>query len=339
MGRLAAYTASILVNDKTPSYVLKAGGTSVNEGSTATFTLITTNVASGTSVPYTISGISAADVAGGTLSGYAVVNSSGTAIISVALLNDLLTEGPETLTVTAGGATASTVVNDTSTSAPTYVLNAGGTSVNEGSTATFTLTTTNVAPGTTLTYTITGLSSADVYDGTLLSGLLTRYATVDSSGKAIISFGLSNDFLTEGPETLTVTAGGATASMVVIDTSTSPPTYSLNAGGTSFKEGTTISLNVKTTDLKAGSVLNYTFTGSGIDSKDFADGKLNGAVTIDSFGNGLILIPVKNDETTEGNEILHISLLNTNAYIDITILDTSVTLIANPPSPPSDSFA
>ena len=327
-------TASILVNDKTPSYVLKAGGTSVNEGSTATFTLTTTNVASGTSVPYTISGISAADVFGGVLSGYAVVNSSGTAIISLALLNDLLTEGPETLTVTASGATASTVVNDTSTSALTYTLSAGGTSFNEGSTATFTLTTTNVASGTSVPYTISGISAADVF-----GGVLSGNAVVNSSGTAIISVALLNDLLTEGPEALTVTAGGATASTVVNDVSTSAPTYTLNAGGTSFNEGSTISLNVRTTDLKAGSVLNYTFTGSGIDSKDFADGKLNGAVTIDSFGNGLILIPVKNDETTEGNEILHISLLNTNAYIDINILDTSVTLIANPPSPPSDSFA
>jgi len=101
----------------------------------------------------------------------------------------------------------------------------------------------------------------------------------------------------------------------------------------SFNEGSTISLNVKTTDLKAGSVLNYTFTGSGIDSKDFVDGKLNGTVTIDSSGNGVISIALKNDETTEGNELLRISLLGTNAYIDITILDTSVT-IPGIPDPP-----
>ena len=37
---------------------------SVNEGSSATFTLSTTNVAAGTAVAYTISGVSSADVVG-----------------------------------------------------------------------------------------------------------------------------------------------------------------------------------------------------------------------------------------------------------------------------------
>ena len=86
---------------------------SANEGGTASFTLITKNVTVGTAVPYTISGVSAADISG-SLSGTAVVNTSGVATISVTLVNDNLTEGAETLTVTAGGASASTTVKDTS---------------------------------------------------------------------------------------------------------------------------------------------------------------------------------------------------------------------------------
>ena len=97
-----------------PTYSMFANATSVNEGGVATFTLRTSNVAAGSSIPYTLSGISAADVLGDSLRGNAVVNSSGVATISVALLNDLLTEGRETLRVTAGSATASMNVNDTS---------------------------------------------------------------------------------------------------------------------------------------------------------------------------------------------------------------------------------
>jgi hypothetical protein len=97
-----------------PIYSMFASATSVNEGGVATFTLRTTNVAAGSSIPYTLSGISAADVFGGSLSGNAVVNSSGVATISVALLNDSLTEGVEKLQVAAGSATASINVNDTS---------------------------------------------------------------------------------------------------------------------------------------------------------------------------------------------------------------------------------
>jgi hypothetical protein len=226
-------TASTVVNDTSRAaaiYSLVANSSSVNEGSTAsftlsstgvtagqTFTLLTTNIAAGTSVPYTLTGISAADVFGGSLSGNATVNSSGQATISVALLNDTLTEGTETLTVTAGGATASTVVNDTSRAAATYSLFANSFSVNEGSTASFTLST-NLAAGTSVPYTLTGISAADVLTtntGVLLSG----NAVVNASGQATITVTLLNDTRTEGAETLTVTAGGASASTVVNDTS------------------------------------------------------------------------------------------------------------------------
>jgi hypothetical protein len=101
-----------------PTYSLGANNLFLNEGGVATFTLRTTNVAAGTPISYTLSGISAADVSGGALSGVAIVSynliGGYSATISVSLLNDLLTEGAETLMVTAGGATASIVVNDTS---------------------------------------------------------------------------------------------------------------------------------------------------------------------------------------------------------------------------------
>ncbi len=96
-----------------PVYSVSNISSSSNEGTTAIFILTTKNVASGTSVPYTISGLSVADISG-SLSGTAVVNASGVGTIAVTLVNDNLTEGAETLTVTAGGASASTTVNDTS---------------------------------------------------------------------------------------------------------------------------------------------------------------------------------------------------------------------------------
>lgn len=105
----------------TSTYSLTASATSVDEGASVTFNLSTTNVAAGTVVPYTISGpgITAADVVGGVLTGDATVGADGKASVTVALANDLTTEGAETLTlrvnpVGAAAATASVVVNDTS---------------------------------------------------------------------------------------------------------------------------------------------------------------------------------------------------------------------------------
>ena len=168
-------------------------------------------------MPYTLSGISAADVSGSSLSGNAVVNSSGVATISVTLLNDALTEEAETLTVTAGGATASTLVNDTSKGVATYSLLAASASVNEGSTATFTLSTTNLAAGTEVVYTLSGVNASDI-----TGGALSGTASVNLNGTATISIPITADLATEGAETLTVTAQGKSASMTINDTSKSP---------------------------------------------------------------------------------------------------------------------
>jgi V8-like Glu-specific endopeptidase len=98
----------------TPTYALQASALSVNEGASAAFTLSTTNVAAGTAVPYTVSGVSPADVVGGALQGTAIIGANGRASISVAIAADGIREGAETMTISAGGASASIVINDTS---------------------------------------------------------------------------------------------------------------------------------------------------------------------------------------------------------------------------------
>jgi len=57
------------------------------------------------------------DLESGSLTGTAVVGESGTAVISIPLATDTLTEGAETLTITlddSSSATASVIINDTS---------------------------------------------------------------------------------------------------------------------------------------------------------------------------------------------------------------------------------
>jgi hypothetical protein len=301
-----AYVPNTNPITKTPTYSISPSSSSVNEGSIATFTLTTTNVASGLSVPYTLSGISAADVLGGSLSGNTVVNSSGVATISVTLVNDSLTEGTETLTVSAGGATASTVINDSSkaSTTPTYSVASTNNSFNEGSTATFILTTTNVSAGTSIWYSFSGISSADVSGGSL-----SGYATIATNGQATISVLLSNDNLTEGSETLTVTTGatsttnGVTASTQINDTSMSPsPTYTVRTNWTSTTEGTPIIATLSTSNVSAGTTLFYTLNGVGITTSDFGGLSLSGSSVINSLGQATLNIPLSSDLNTEGDE-------------------------------------
>ena len=97
-----------------PTYSLTAFNTSVDEGATAVFSLATTQVAAGTSLAYSISGVTATDLTSGLLSGSVVVASDGKATINMGIKADNLTEGSETLTVTLSGASASIIIKDTS---------------------------------------------------------------------------------------------------------------------------------------------------------------------------------------------------------------------------------
>ena len=212
-----------------PIYALAASNSSVNEGASTNFVLTTSNVASGSQVAYTLSGVSAADVQGGSLTGTATIGSDGRATITVGLLADNLTEGTETLSVAAGGTSASTSVSDTSLTPPTYALAASSASVNEGASTNFVLTTANLASGSQVAYTLSGVSAADVQGGSL-----TGTATIGSDGRATITVGLLADNLTEGAETLSLAAGGASASTSVSDTSLTPP-FVLTMGGSTYR--------------------------------------------------------------------------------------------------------
>src|SRR5690606_2354006 len=98
-----------------PTFALSASTDEVDEGADVVFTLTTTNVAPGTQYEYEISGVSSADVVGGKLTGTVTIDANGKALIPVSLIEDLKSEGVETLTIMIAGQTYEVSVNDTST--------------------------------------------------------------------------------------------------------------------------------------------------------------------------------------------------------------------------------
>jgi len=126
IGTTTAVVGTISNDDTpTPTYILTPSATSVNEGSSISYNLTTTNVASGTSLYYQFSGTgtNAADFSTGTTSGTEVVGTNGQLSISRTLVADKTTEGTESLTLrvfTDAGATtalatnSAVTVNDTS---------------------------------------------------------------------------------------------------------------------------------------------------------------------------------------------------------------------------------
>jgi hypothetical protein len=147
-------------------YNLSANVSSVNEGGTVTFTVITKYVANGETLYYTGSGLQSADIAAGSsLSGFTspIINTdgvNGTAFFTVVLKNDLQTEGAEVLTMnlktsSVGAIVASTTVtvNDTSTT-PTTTTTTTAAQTTTTTTAAQTTTTTTIPGQTTTTTTI-----------------------------------------------------------------------------------------------------------------------------------------------------------------------------------------
>ena len=100
-----------------PSYNLSRSTSAASEGNSATITLATGNVSNGTTIPYTITGVTTSDI-NVPLQGNFVVGVTNSVTITFA--NDLLTEGTETLTLALnnGASTISVNINDTSLTPP-----------------------------------------------------------------------------------------------------------------------------------------------------------------------------------------------------------------------------
>ena len=144
--------------------------------------------------------------------------------------------------VATGNSTVDTALTAAVTAAdPTYSVS-GAATASEGDSVNYTISTTNVASGSKLTYTLGGVKPADI-DG----GALTGQATIGVDGKAVVAVGIAADATTEGEETMTFTAGGASASTTITDSSLTPPpvgkafnlttgpdTFTGNAGDDSF---------------------------------------------------------------------------------------------------------
>ena len=309
-------TDTFIINDTstTPAstYSVTAPA-SINEGSSGTMNVSTTNVSNGTTLYWTVTTPSGGDF--GTSSGSFTINSNSGSF-SVTPTADLTTEGSETGTIQIRtGSTSGTIVatdtftiNDTSTS-PTYSVTAPA-SISEGQTGGISVSTTNVSNGTTLYWTVTPAGDFGTSSGSF---------TINSNAGAF-NISPTADLTTEGTETGTIqirtgsTSGTivATDTFDILDTSTTPaPTYSVTAPA-SIDEGSAGTMNVSTTNVSNGTTLYWTVTPSG----DF--GTSSGSFSISSNAGSFTVTPTA-DSTTEGSE---------TGTIEIRTGSTSGTIVA-----------
>ena len=220
-----------------PSYILTISGSTipnpVNEGTTITVTLTTTGVTNGTLVPYTITtgagyisptATNPSDIDGspGTTGNFTINSNVGTR--SFTFTADRVTEGSEMFTLNLDNGKASISINVLDTyKTPTYSLAISPGSINEGSTATVTLTTANLEDGYIVPFTISG-TNIDTSDySTSTSVFASTSSFTIASNSASVNITAKKDFKTEGTEilTLTLTGIGTSVNLTILDTSKS----------------------------------------------------------------------------------------------------------------------
>jgi hypothetical protein len=196
---------------------------------------------------------------------------------------------------------------------PSFIVTTSSASVAEGGTEVFNVATTGVAPGTLVSYTITGTGNAASLSE---SGVLT----LDASGKATVAVVVPTNATVGDSGTLTMTLGnGKTVSATVTD-ATVAPTFAVAASG-NISEGGTETFTVTTTGVAPGTQLAYQVTGTG----NAAGNTTSGLVTIDSSGKGLVSVAVPANATLGDSGTLQFSLVNGKATSSaVTVADATV---------------
>lgn len=343
----------------TPTYSITPDKTSVNEGDTVTFTIITTNLTSLTELYYNIisTKITADDFTDGAMSGaFTITNGygtvGGTGSFSKTLKQDALTEGVENFTavVKTGSVSGNTVatsitvsVVDTSTVAnandPTYSITPASSTAEEGSAATFNIATTNVANGTVLYYTINPslqVTGADFGDGTL-SGSVTIQNNAAVLTKSIATDGIfeQGDSFTVSLRTGSITgpvrAVSGPVSILNENASSNTPSYTIIPSTTTVNEGASITFTINTDNVGNGVVLFYTLGDGTADMNDFSNTTLSGQFEINN-NTGTVTRAITADLLTEGSQTFYFKLRTQSVSGTvvktsplITIADTSLT--------------
>ena len=239
----------------------------------------------GKAFSYTITGVNASEIKDGQLSGNVVLgsNSKATLHIDTVVTAASLNTPNETLKVTMGPVSTSVVLQE-----GTQTVTAPGT-VNEGSSFNFSVSTTNIAPGSAQglveTYTITG-------PGIVQIPVAERSGTVtlDSNGNATVTIHtLATVFNSAiANPTVTVTVGNNTpVNVTIVETAVEQ----VVASSAAIVQGNTVTFTVSVSGVAgtavAGTVQSWTLTGTALAE---VVGALSGTVTLDSAGSAVVTV-------------------------------------------------
>ncbi|MFC0168152.1 Calx-beta domain-containing protein [Pseudoduganella danionis] len=272
-------------------------------------------------------------------------------VVRVALVNDNLTESAETLKLTLNSAVNATLAGgngssgiatiiDNDTLADTVnraTLSVQDISVNEtAGTATFALV---LSKATSSAFNVAWSTA----DGTALAG--SDYAAASGvvgfgAGETfkLVTVSLINDPWLENAESFqlrlsnptgagaaSVTLGSSTVTATINSEDLTPPTATMtvNATASTVTEGNSVTFNLASTGLAAGSQIGYTL--SGVDAARLGQ-PLNGVFTVDGSGGASVKLNLLENGKVDAAAVLKLSLLGTPTSVSsqVTVTDMLV---------------
>ncbi len=341
-----------------PAYNLVVSNNTVTEGQQITLTLYTTYLPVGTVIPYTIDGIDSNDLVAGTANRQFVTQSDGTAVDTFIVTDDDLIEGTEIAHVFLTNRPivgAYITILDNDVAGPTYNLTSSSYDVAEGESITITLTTTNIAPGTSIPFRISTLSGPPVdahpqygpsgpanptLDGTFTIGANgVGTATINTSTNTS-RFDTYIEVFPEGggngvAETFWTTLGEPNNFRLslyqlpavqphidwnITDTS---PWYKVTPDVNSLYEGQTASFVITAGNVSPGTEVSFHAQGTAASNIPYS--LTHGTVYLDSSLTAQFSIPTYVDSTV-GDRTLEIFIPNTHEYSYEPDVNTSVTV-------------
>ena len=306
----------VSLTDANPTYSVTPTSTTMNEGATVTFNVATTNVPDGTTLYWNtgvVSGtVNASDFSDGATSGSFTINSNIGSFIRTTT-NDVSTEGNEVFNITIRtgsvngtiqATSANVTISDTS-KAPTYSVSPSVNPVSEGVSMTANITTSNVANGTTLYYSLSlsNATSADFSTATTGSFTINNNAgsfTITTVADLLTEAAAESFIIQIRTGSTSGTIVASSASVTITDTSLSQIFNPTQNKTTIYRQGTQTSYRqvthtLTTTNVPIGTTIYYEIVSS------------SGTIVFNGSTNSgdLLEASTANSNITASNNIVH----------------------------------
>lgn len=329
----------LLSTEDGPTCDIYPSSSTVNEGDSISFDIVTQNIPNNTVLYYDIVGnVTANDFVDSSLTGQITILDN-LFTLTKSLKNDLSTEEEDSgvesfyinireLSPTGPIIGVSSTIYVSNTSYSLLSLVESSLTVNEGSTVSITVNAPGVSDGTTLYYTTTGITSATDFSDSSLTG-----SFVVNSGISTIFRTLSNDLSIVGEEnqeyfqiqirrgSTSGTIIGTSSTITVQDTSTA--SYIITESINSINEGENVTFTVETTGISDGTTLYYT-TSSPADISPSS-----GSFTINN-NTGSFTVSAINDLEVESSESFNVQVRSISTSGAILATSNNISIVNVP---------